>query len=185
MEMNEHENKEQQDFPMEDFFNSHYIRTRSDNAITHGFSDAFEQPEATDILINDRGGRHFRLILNGKLIRENPWELMLNEQGIEQGIPLLKWDSKNKKIINRTEKEIQAEINALPAPEPIIPIEERVKHLEAHQGYLDIVIQIMINNIPIPQQAKAEIMKLGEAVNLGTVVKLETARAVREVVHNE
>ena len=71
----------------------------------------------TDIVINDRGGRHFRLILDGELSEENPWGLMRDENNV----PLLKWDAKNKKIARRAEKEIRADIDAIPAPNPPRP----------------------------------------------------------------
>ena len=81
---------------LEDFFNNHFIRVDERNRIVLGFSDAFDIPAfpagKEDILINDKGGRHFRLILDGELTEENPIELMFNEQNV----PLLKWDAKNK-----------------------------------------------------------------------------------------
>ena len=219
--MNENKNQDQpeKDFSMdsmdfmdmEDFFQKHYIRTRKDGAITHGFSDAFEQPESTDILINDKGGRHFRLILSNTnnvnsindtnnidstndtnsdtnsetnneqiLTHENPWELMINEQGI----PLLKWDSNNKKIINRTEKEIQADINALPAPEPVIPIEERIKHLEAHQEYVDKILEVIIGTMP--QQAQVQITQIVQTLrNQNQNHGVGEAELAQKAVHNE
>lgn len=57
------------------FLNKHYIRIDEQNNITHGFSDAFEQPQGSDILINDLGGRHFELF--GQI---NP--SIQNEQGV-------------------------------------------------------------------------------------------------------
>jgi len=61
-------------------YNNHYIRTDTNNNITQGFSDAFEQPQDSDILINEQGGRHFELFekINPPLRTEN-------------GIPLYKW----------------------------------------------------------------------------------------------
>lgn len=53
----------------EQIYNKHYIRTDIDSNIIHGFSDAFEQPRGGDILINERGGRHFRLSIDGE---DNP-----------------------------------------------------------------------------------------------------------------
>ena len=47
---------------MNEFYNNHYIRLDEHNNITHGFSDAFEQPQAGDILITEQGGRHFELL---------------------------------------------------------------------------------------------------------------------------
>lgn len=49
---------------MFDFYNKHYIRLDG-NIVVKGFSDAFETPLDTDILINDKGGRHFAI--NGEI----------------------------------------------------------------------------------------------------------------------
>ena len=43
------------------FFNKHYIRVNAEGMIIKGFSDAFEQPIEGDILINEKGGRHFEI----------------------------------------------------------------------------------------------------------------------------
>ena len=94
-------------FELPEFFNKHYIRIREDSAIIHGFSDAFEQPQDGDILINDRGRRNFRLFPGGT---ENP---PIRD---ELGIPLYKWE--NEQVQERTQKEIQAERDALPPPQP-------------------------------------------------------------------
>lgn len=77
------------------YFNKHYIRTNSDNNITHGFSDAFEKPQDGDILINEQGGRHFELF--GQ--RTVPLT--------KEGIPASKWDGRE--AVMRTESEIQAD----------------------------------------------------------------------------
>lgn len=45
-----------------DYYNKHYIKLDANNCIIKGFSDAFEQPEETDICINQEGGRHFELL---------------------------------------------------------------------------------------------------------------------------
>ena len=57
---------------MMDFYNKHYIRVEN-GIVIKGFSDAFEQPTDTDILINDKGGRHFELDgeINPPLYDEN------------------------------------------------------------------------------------------------------------------
>ena len=102
----------------EDFYSTHFIRVDGRNRILDGFSDVpeFSNPPPgdgeTDIPINGKGGRHFRLILDGKPSHENPWELMRDENGV----PLLRWDPKAKKILPRTEKEILADIEALKPP---------------------------------------------------------------------
>ena len=90
---------------MEDFFNSHFISVDDRNRITRGFSDAFEPPGESDILINDKGGRHFRLKPSGE---ENP--SLFNDMGV----PLFKWTGK--KVAERTNEEIQADIEAMKPP---------------------------------------------------------------------
>ena len=83
--------------------NKHYIQLDDQNRIVKGFSNAFEQPEVTDICINEQGGRHFEL--NGHI---NP-PLFNN-----QGVPLYKWDGTQ--VIERTQQEIQSDIDILLAP---------------------------------------------------------------------
>ena len=46
---------------MEEFYNKHYVRLDTNGSIIKAFSDAFEQPEANDICVNEQGGRHFEL----------------------------------------------------------------------------------------------------------------------------
>ena len=116
-------------------FNRHFIRTDERSRIVYAFSDAFGQPLETDILINERGGRHFRLILDGGPTHENPVELIFDERNV----PLLKWDAKARKIVRRTEKEIQADIEAMKPP------------LEVHQK--DGIIQthtILVEALQVP-----------------------------------
>ena len=102
----------------EGFFNTHYIRVDGRNRVLHGFSDEpeFDNPAPkdgeTDIPINGKGGRHFRLILDGEPSHENPWELMR----YENGVPLLRWDPKAKKILPRTERDILADTEAMKPP---------------------------------------------------------------------
>lgn len=43
--------------------NKHYIRLGSDSYIIHAFSDAFEQPNESDLCIEEHGGRH--VVING------------------------------------------------------------------------------------------------------------------------
>lgn len=81
----------------------HYIQLDDQNRIVKGFSNAFEQPGVTDICINEHGGRHFEL--NGHI---NP-PLFNN-----QGITLYKWDGTQ--VIERTQQEIQLDIDALLTP---------------------------------------------------------------------
>ena len=132
----------------EESFNRHYVRTDGRNRITHGFSDAFEQPVEADIPINEKGGRHFRLILDGAPTHENPWELMLDEGGV----PLLMWDGKE--IKRRAENEIRADLDAIPAPEPAAPLEERLGYLEKTVGYHEKVIDALLDTVPKAQKAQ-------------------------------
>ena len=143
---------------MEMDFNRHFIRVDERGRIIYAFSDAFTQPLETDILINDKGGRHLRLILDGVPTHENPVELIFDERNV----PLLKWDAKNRKIARRTEKEIQADMEAIPAHEPLspIPVEERIKHLEKTTEYHEKVIKVIIGTLPKAQQAQlAQVQK--------------------------
>ena len=89
-------------------FNRHYIRVDERSRVVYAFSDEFGLPRETDILINEKGGRHFRLVLDGAPTHENPIEMMFDGNGV----PLLKWDAKAKKIVRRAEKEILADIEA-------------------------------------------------------------------------
>lgn len=88
---------------MYEFYNRHYIKTRSDGAITAAWSDGPhpEKDTANAVCINDKGGYQLRLILNGKLTEENPPIYDMD------GIPLYKWDGEQ--VIHRTEEEIEAE----------------------------------------------------------------------------
>ena len=201
MNMQENENEYE-------FFQKHYIRTRKDSAIIYGFSDAFEQPKTqknqknpkhqedveqyNDILINDKGSYHFRLIIDSKETHENPWDLIRNEQGI----PLLKWDDTTKKIIKRTEEEIQEELQReLQIQEEMqanianmanmanvanttksdrafkyeTGIDEQLEEYTERLEYLEKVIDILVKNAP--QKTKAQIVELGEVAigKVGTV----------------
>lgn len=42
---------------------THYIRIDTNNIITHGFSDAFEQPITGDLPLSGDNGRHFQIQL--------------------------------------------------------------------------------------------------------------------------
>ena len=147
---------------MDEFFNKHFIRIDDRNRMVMGFSDAFNNSSPsegeTDILINEQGGRHFRLILDGKPTHENPVDLMWDENNIS----LLKWDAKNKKIVKRTEREIQADIDAIPALKSIIPVEERIEYLEKTLKYHEKVIEVLIDTMP--KQQKAQIIQFQKAV---------------------
>ena len=111
-------------------FNRHYVTIDENNIIIDGFSDAFREPNdspnanpnnnpnanpnnnpnanssdsTSDILINDRAGRHFRITPDSQ--DNAPIRNSL-------GIPLYKWDSENKKVIRRNELEINEEKSKL------------------------------------------------------------------------
>lgn len=111
------------------FYNKHYISMDEQRRIVDGFSDAFRQPKETDICINENGGYQFRLIYAEfnpnfeimavhKQSEENP-----NLFELDHMIPLYRWDAAVKQVIKRTEKEIEADIAALPVEEDT-PTEE-------------------------------------------------------------
>lgn len=90
---------------MDDFYNKHYIRTRSDGAITDGWSDGPHSERAVtedDILLNDKGGYQFRLIINGEPTEENPSLF----DGMSD-IPLYRWTGTE--VVRRTEEELEAD----------------------------------------------------------------------------
>ena len=148
----------------EEFYQKHFIRVDGRNRIVRGYSDVaeFSAPPPgdgeTDILISGKGGRHFRLMLDGGLTHENPWELMQNEEGI----PLLEWDAGAKKIARRAEEEIRADMDAIPAPGPAAPVEERLARLETASEYYGKAIGFIMGGLPKAQQA--QVMQLQEAM---------------------
>ena len=90
-------------------YNKHYISIDAGSRVMHGFSDAFHQPGAEDICINEQGGYQFRLTPDGM---ENP---VLHTY---DGIPLYRWDGAQ--VVGRTEEEIEEDRAAIPAP-PVSP----------------------------------------------------------------
>lgn len=93
----------------------HYIITDGASRVLRGFSNDFEQPDASAICICEDGGRHFEL--NGVV---NP--PMADAQGryrykLVEGI-----------VVERTPEELEAD--ALPASEPTPTIEQRTAALE-------------------------------------------------------
>ena len=96
----------------------HYIITDETGRIVRGFSDDFEQPDASAICINEDGGRHFEL--NGVI---NPPMTDYN------GVPLYKLDGG--KVVARTQEELDAD---KPVATPAITtpsIEDRTSALES------------------------------------------------------
>jgi len=93
---------------------NHYIRTNDKGLIIAGFSEVFQQPESTDILICTQGSYQFRLFPGGE---ENPSLLD------SFGVPLYRWEGK---VIKRTLDETEADR----------PPKLGIDHL-GHQGSLD------------------------------------------------
>jgi hypothetical protein len=87
---------------LNEFYNKHYIRLDTKNRVIKGFSDAFEEAKDDDICINEQGGRHFEIngVINPPLTNEN-------------GVYIYKYADST--VQERTEDEIQADIDALPA----------------------------------------------------------------------
>ena len=114
---------------MNEFFQKHYIRINTDSNIIAGFSDAFRQPEADDILINEQGGYQFRLFPDGE---ENP-RLFTDDM-----IPLYRWT--NNTVQPRTEAKIQAERDSRPRVAPMPTDRERIAALES--AMLDVAVEM-------------------------------------------
>lgn len=92
----------------------HYVTINDNGVIQRGFSDDFEQPDASAICINEDGGRHFEL--NGVI---NPPMMNFN------GVPLYKMV--DGKVVARMAEEIEAEkVEVVPLP----TLEERTAALE-------------------------------------------------------
>ena len=92
---------------MDILYNSHWITLDDNNNIIDGFSDAFRQPQADDICINEQGGYHFRLFPGGE---ENP--PLRDEYGV------LLYRYVNSEVIAKTSEELEAE---RPQPSPPLP----------------------------------------------------------------
>lgn len=99
---------------MEDFYYKYYITADDSGRITDGFSTAFQNPETTDICINEQGGYQFRLFAGGE---ENP---ALFES---HRVPIYKYE--NGAVSTRTAEEIQSDIDAIPAADPTIEEQNR------------------------------------------------------------
>lgn len=96
----------------------HFIITDELGRVLRGFSDDFEQPDASAICINEDGGRHFEL--NGAV---NP------PMTDYSGVPLYKLDGV--KVVARSQEELDAD---KPAETPVITaptIEDRTSALES------------------------------------------------------
>lgn len=73
---------------------NHYIRTNKAGIVVYGFSDAFENPQDSDILIAIHESRHFHEVVSVRLMNDS-------------GQYLLKWDGKQ--IVERTAQELDEE----------------------------------------------------------------------------
>lgn len=104
------------------YYNRHYIKIDDRNCIVESWSDGLfpEKDPNGFICINDKGTYQFRLFPDGE---ENP---SLYDQDM---IPFYKWDGK--KVVPRTEKEIEDDRSAIP---PIPPSE--LEQLRADVDYL-------------------------------------------------
>ena len=92
----------------------HYVTTDESGRVLRGFSDGFEQPEASAICINKDGGKHFEL--NGVV---NPPMIDMN------GVSLFKFDGGI--VVARSQEELDAD---KPVSVPVPTIEERVQVIE-------------------------------------------------------
>lgn len=113
------ENPVEETTSKESFYNTHYIQVDEKGRIVYGFSDAFRQPLATDICINEQGGYQFRLFQDGE---ENPPLIDL------YGIPLYKYEGGA--VVARSTDEIDADRAVIPAVEQPTPIDQRVVAIE-------------------------------------------------------
>ena len=92
----------------------HYATVNDSGVILRGFSDDFEQPDASAICINEDGGRHFEL--NGVV---NP------PMTDYHGVPLYKYDGGE--VVARTQEELDAD---RPGSAPAQTFEERLAAVE-------------------------------------------------------
>lgn len=95
---------------MNEWYNRHYIAIDENGKIIGGFSDAFEQPEAGNICINERGETQFRLFPDGE---ENP--SLVNADGIH----LYTWDGKAVRETTQDERAAEKAEMEASAPMPV------------------------------------------------------------------
>lgn len=103
--------------------NKHYIRLDTNNYITKGFSDAFEEPLQADICINEEGGRQFELLeeINPPLFAPNRTHRYKYEDGAGR---------------ETTPEEQAEEYASFPVPTPQITMEERLAIAEDTINFL-------------------------------------------------
>lgn len=128
---------------MDILFNRHYISVRN-GLIIDGFSDAFRQPADTDICINGQGGYQFRLFPNGE---ENP--MLFNKNGI----PLYEY---NDAVFARTTEAIAEDEAALPVPEIVPSVSDRVSELENENILLKAQIEAQTEQMDFYEDCIAE-----------------------------
>lgn len=107
---------------MEEFCFRHYVVTREDGSVTDGWSTGVKPERDTTgaVCINQHGGYQFEIVPGG--------------DGLpiccERDVPIYKWDGT--RVMHRTDEEIQAELDSLPAPPPT-PDEDRDAMIIDHE----------------------------------------------------
>ncbi len=103
---------------MEEVKNKYYIRLDQNDRIIKFFSNVFEEPKETDILINEGYGLHF--IVDKDTLREE----LQRYANIENSLPLtnefgiLQLKYKEGKIRKISDEELEKEIDNLPKSKP-------------------------------------------------------------------
>lgn len=122
---------------------NHYIRVDQAGTIVYGFSSAFEQPQYSDILIQENGPRHFSQVWS---------EPLTNERGQYR----FKWQDGQR--LERSQAELDAEWAARPLVPPTT--NERIAELEGES------IQTMLAVAEVYETATAaDTAREEEAVN--------------------
>lgn len=97
-----------------------YIRTDVNGIVIKGFTSAFEQPIAGDLLLSGQDGRHFQMQL-------------LTDRG------QYKYKLVNNQMVERTQAELDAEWAARPAP-PKTPRQKEIDKLTADNEQMNLQI---------------------------------------------
>jgi hypothetical protein len=103
----------------------HYIRLDSNLSIIKGFSSELEEPDTTDICINEDGGRQFEL--NGEI---NPPLVNLG------GCHLYKYH--NGEVNETTEEERAAELDSFPKVVETDPVAEYMIDLDFRLSMIEL-----------------------------------------------
>jgi len=131
-------------------YNSHFVRANADGNIIHGFSDAFEQPQDGDVLINERGGRQFDIDdeTNPRLLDES-------------GVPLFRLEGNE--AVKRTQREMDASRLAAHKSQ-----HERIRELDAKiTEELPQVVAKLYDIVMQPDTQDAAVRKGSEAITDG------------------